>query len=67
MRSVSVGLQAQLTLQLHELTQAKYGGFAWECAHLLASLFTQLPSLVADKDLLELSGGVGLPGIVSLQ
>lgn len=64
MRSVSVGLGSQLTLQVHELTQDKFGGFAWECAHLLASLFVHLPHLVASKHLLEVSGGVGLPGIV---
>ena len=64
MRSVSVGLGSQLAVQVHELTQDKFGGFAWECAHLLASLFVQLPHLVASKHLLEVSGGVGLPGIV---
>src|SRR5262249_52762918 len=45
--------------------QAPYGVMLWESAVALARLLDRRPALVANKRVLELGAGIGLPGLVA--
>ena len=52
-------------LSLESLTHLPYGLLLWESSVALAQHLAEFPLLVANKRVLELGAGVGLPGLVA--